>query len=636
MSSSAAEYLEQLRGRMTGAPGFNRPKHKKPEKSRQNVTTTRFDERAWERERTGNEALDQDITDLYVGSGNRSRDDEGNIPEVDEDYDYENNGEDREAYDNAPELVQDLWQALYKPVPRFRGKNEVFKDAKLNRRILEEVMSHPDYERLHDLTMTDQTMATMATHTFMNTLREIIRRNQQQVQESNGTKQQIMQGTFPGQGGGQGQPGQGQPGQGGGQGQAGDGPEDDDENEGQGQGQGGKGQGDDEGDDENEGQGEGSGDGQGESDERPDPMENDAGGSGHDQYDDDESLTGNGDGMDDESDGKGEDHDTPDPDTIGDDDPLDLDDLDRAIHKAMEDTADEFDELDGLRKGIGLEDGQWQQMTAERRIAILDKLRTPQMKVLSEIVGRMKKFAMSMQAQKIIDAPEEAFDVETGDDIRRLLRSEYVYLGQDETKPIFYSKFMEKELLQYKLRGRENAGKGPIFVCIDKSYSMSGDPFNWAMAVAEALRRICFEQKRDYYATFFGTNNDRHRFDFEKGETDFDKVLEFLQAVANGGTQFDGVLTEALERTEEYGKRGAEKADIVFITDGQAHLTEEWIEDFNKRRTEHGTRVFSVFIGGAHDYHGAAPVKLLESFSDVVVPVRELSGNAAAAIFKAV
>lgn len=622
MSNNAADYLEQLRGRMSGVSAFNQPKRKKPVKSRQNITTTRFDERAWGREREGNAALDSDITDLYVGHGNRARDAEGNIPDVPEDYDYEGH-DDREAYDNAPELVQDLWQSLYKPVPRFREKREVFKDAALNRRILEEVQSHPDYERLHDLTMTDQTMATMATHTFMNTLREIIRRNQEAVQESNGDKQTICEGGIPGKGKGQGQPGQGQGGQ---SPQPGEG-DDEDENE------------QEEQEGEGEGQGDGDGDGEGDTDERPDSIENDEGGSGHDQYDEDEDDDLNqpdGPGMDDESDGKGEDHDEPDPDTIGDDDDLDLDDLDRAIHKAMEETANEFDELDGLRKGIGLEDGQWGQMTADRRLSILNTLRTPQMKVLADIVGRMKKFAMSMQAQKIIDAPEEAFDVETGNDLRHLLRSEFVYLGQEETKPIFYSKYMEKELLQYKLRGRENAGKGPIFVCIDKSYSMSGDPFNWAMAVAEALRRICSEQKRDYYATFFGTNNDRHRFDFPKGESDFDKILEFLQSAANGGTQFDGVLTEALERTEEYGKRGAEKADIVFITDGQAHLTDEWIADFNERRTEHGTRVFSVFIGGAHDYYGAAPVKLLEQFSDVVIPVKELSDRAVADIFKKV
>ena len=609
---NAAEYLEQLRGRMSGVSAFNAPKRKdKREKSRQNITTTRFDERAWKRQRERNEALDRDITDLYVGHGNRRRDESGNIPDVPDDYDYENN-DDREAYDNAPELVQDLWQTLYKPVPRFREKKEVFKDAALNRRILEEIQSHPDYERLHDLTMTDATMATMATHTFMDTLRQIIKRNQEQVQESNGTKQTICDGGIPGQGGGQGQgePGQGPPQQGGGQG---DDEGDDEGDEGQGQGQG---DGDDQGD-----QGEGQGD--------------PGSGSGTDQYDDEDLTNPDGDGMDDESDGQGEDHEG-DPEAIGDDDLDDLEDLDRAIHKAMEDTADEIDELEGLRKGIGLEDGQWGQMSAERRIEILNTLRTPQMKVLAEIVGRMKKFAMSMQAQKIIDAPEEAFDVELGDDVRRLLRSEFVYLGNEHTKPVFYAKFLEKELLQFKLRGRDNAGKGPIFVCIDKSYSMSGDPFNWAMAVGEALRRICAEQDRDYYVTFFGTNNDRHRFDFPKGETDFDKVLEFLQSVPNGGTQFDGVLTEALERTEEYGKRGAEKADIVFITDGQSHLDQPWIDDFNERRHEHGTRVFSVFIGGAHDFYGAAPVQLLETFSDVVIPVKELRGDAVADIFKAV
>lgn len=604
--TAAADYLESLKARMSGNNPFNprQFKRKKPPLARQTVVTTRFDERAWARQRERTDTLETDITDLYVGHGNRTRRDE-EIPDVPEDYDYENNGDDREAYENAPELVQDLWQTLYKPVPRLRNPKEIVKDARLNQKIMDEVTSHPDYERLHDLTMTDATMATMATHTFMNTLKEILRRNQEEVQQSN----QDREGTGPTGPGGIPIP---MPGQGGGQG--------DQEGDGQGDTQGqGNDQGDGDGDD---------ADGDGE----PDQQEGDGGDQGgHDQYDDEDDLTDeDGDGMDDEPDDKGEDH-----EGDGESD-LDLDDLDRAIHQAMQDAADEFEELDGLRKGIGLDDGSWAQMSPDKRLSMLEKLRTPQMKVLSEIVGRMKKFAMSMQAQKIIDAPEEAFDVELGNDIRRLLRSEFVYLGHEDTKPFFYQRYLERELLQFKLRGKENAGKGPIFVCIDKSYSMSGGPFNWAMAVAEALRRICNEQQRDYYATFFGTNDDRHRFDFPKGETDFDKVLEFLQSAANGGTQFDGVLGEALQRCEEYGERGAEKADIVFITDGQARLTDEWVKDFNERREEHAIRVFSVFIGGARDYHGAAPVKLLESFSDIVIPVSDLRDDSAADIFKMV
>lgn len=565
-------------------------KRKEVEKSRQQVIETRFDVKAWKQEREDSEHLQRDITDLFVGEGGRQRDERGQIPDLPDDYDDEE-PDGREPFENAPELIRDLWQTMYKPSPRFRNQKETFKDTRLNRKILKQVIEHPNYDKLHDLTMSDSSMATMATHAFMDTLKSIVVQNQQAVRQSNRDRMDKEndgnpdgpQISIPG-----GYPAPSPDGE-----YEGDGDGDEGDGEGDGQQEGDNSQGNDSADDIN-----------------LDDLMND-------DYDDEL-----GDG---EPDGQGEDHE-------GEGD-IDESELERAINQAMDEALDEADEIENIRRGIGLGKGEWAQMDPKQRLALLEKFKSPQMKALADIVGRMKRFAMSMQAQKIIDAPDEAFDVETGNDLRRLLRGEYVYLGTEETKPYFYFKYAESDLLQYKMRGKEDAGKGPIFVCIDKSGSMSGQPFNWAMAVAESLRRICQDQDRDYYVTFFGNNHDRHRFDFPKGANDVSKVLEFLSAVANGGTQFDGVLTEAVDRCVEYGQRGHEKADIVFITDGQANLSEEWIEDYNAKREEHSIRQFSVFIGGAHDYYGSAPVEFLRKFSDHVISANELTEAAAEKIF---
>ena len=158
------------------------------------------------------------------------------------------------------------------------------------------------------------------------------------------------------------------------------------------------------------------------------------------------------------------------------------------------------------------------------------------------------------------------------------------------------------------------------------------------MGVAEALRRFAAEEDRDYYAMFFGNNNDRERFEFPEGKGPFDKVLAFLGTQANGGTQFDGVLTEALEKaTTSYDQEGKGKADIVFITDGMAHLDESWIEGFNKERTRTGVRMYSVYIGGSYDYgHTGGPLGLLEKISDACIPVAELKPEAVAEVFQKV
>jgi uncharacterized protein with von Willebrand factor type A (vWA) domain len=313
-------------------------------------------------------------------------------------------------------------------------------------------------------------------------------------------------------------------------------------------------------------------------------------------------------------------------------------DLDRMANKMLEAAEKEASELDGLRKGIGLEDGEWHSMSPEERMAMADRMRTPEMKALSEVIGQMKRFALGVRATRVNDVPHEAYDVETGNNLARLLKAQYALLGNEQTKYEFYRRYFDKELLQFKMRGTEEVGKGPIVVCIDKSGSMNGAPFRWAMAVAEALRRFASDEDRDYYAMFFGANSDRNRFDFPDGKGPFEKVMSFLSCVANGGTQFDGVLTEALEKASKmYDATGKGKADIVFITDGLAHLSDEWINQFNAERERVGVRVYSVYIGGAYDMSGrTGPTGILGRVSDVVIPIKELKPESVKKIFEQV
>lgn len=291
-------------------------------------------------------------------------------------------------------------------------------------------------------------------------------------------------------------------------------------------------------------------------------------------------------------------------------------------------------------------------MSPEQRLDLAEQLMTPDMQALSEMVGKMRRFALGVKSTKVIDAPEEIYDVQLGNDLRHLIRSEYALLATRETSYEFYRKFFDRELLQFALRGTEDVGKGPIVVAIDKSGSMSGTPFHWAMGVAEALRRFSMEDDRDYFVMFFGSNNDRERFDFtkgweqreaENGRTPFEKVLTFLSCQANGGTQFDGVLNEAVERCRQnFDNDGQSKADIVFITDGYAHLDESWIEQFNEQRAEIDARMFSIFVGGARDMHhyggtrNDGPIELLKKLSDAVIPVQELTGESVKDIFAAI
>ena len=502
-------------------------------------------------------------------------------------------GGERKPFDAAPELTEGLFHTFYKADPHLASKRDIERELFPVRKLLEEMQQNPKLTELQDMTINDPVTSTVALDAIQETVKEYL------------TRVQDIEMPMPGGG------------QGGGQGRG----------QGQGQGQGGA-----------QGQQGSKGDGGGKGPGKAQDSDAKTEGDGDIGEEADEDLSGDGSG--DEFDAESEDamnREEAEWEQAYDDALGDLD-LDRLANAALEAAHSEVAELDGLRKGIGLEDGEWQSMNPESRLAMADKLRTAEMKELAEVIGRMKRFALGVKATRINDVPHEAFDVETGNDLRRILRPQFALLGSKETTYEFMRRYAEKELLVYKMRGTEDVGKGPIVIAIDKSGSMGGSPFRWAMGVAEALRRFAAEEDRDYYCMFFGNNNDRERFDFPQGKGPFDKVMAFLGTQANGGTQFDGVLTEALERASKaFEDGGKSKADIVFITDGMAHLDDQWIKEFNKERNRVGVRVYSVYIGGAYDTrHHDGPLGLLEKISDATIPVSELKPESVEQVFRKV
>lgn len=496
----------------------------------------------------------------------------------------EHRGGTRTGFEPAAELVHDLSMALYKADPTLIPATEVAREVYPVHKLIKEILENPRLQELQEVTANDPLMTLLGVKAMSDTVREFIGRipppppPPQPKPEGKGDKDEDGDGAQESE---DGEPGGG----------AGEEPGDGDGTAGQ------------------PGEGEGEADGGGESTE---------GEGGEGEPSEEESMEADWQAMFDEL----------------------LKDLDieRVATKALDAATDEVEELETLRRGIGLEDAEWQTMSPEQRLAMADRLRTPEMKLLAEAIGQMKRYALGIKASRIIDVPHEAYTVEAGNDIRRVLPSELALLATPETSYEFYRRYADRQLLQLKLRGKELVGKGPIVACIDKSGSMNGGPFTWAMAVAESLRRFAAEEDRDYCAIFFGTNSQRVRFDFPGGKGPFEKVLAFLSVKADGGTAFDGVLDEAMQAASTtYDTEGKGKADILFITDGLASLTPEWIAKYNAERQRVGVRQFSVYIGNAGDMVGrTGPEQLLAKISDVVIPVRDLRPQAVKEVFERV
>lgn len=595
-AAQAQSFIDRVKAQMAkkgvgGGGGFAAGGFKPRERHTDVIRTNRFDKWSYQTARRA-ESIDEMVTDLALG-------------------DVAKGGE-RQGFEQSPELVEAMYHLFHKSAPELREKREIDPKLRAVLRITQEMLDNPRLTDLQEYTATDEAMSTMATASMLEPLQQILSR----MDPPPPPPEPPQPGGNPGGGGGQG----GQPGGGGG------GQPDPNAPQGPEGGQGGQ-PGGDQGD---PGQDPGEGGGDEGNGPPPPPEEHDA---EEEEEQPEEDLT---EGADQEFDPQQQYEDDLAEWEKQFDSMMDEIDIDRLANRALEQTFKDVSEVDNLRKGIGIEDGVWATMDPSERLAMVAQLQTEEMKALAEIIGRMRRFSLGVKATRVNDVPHEAYDVELGRDIPHVLKSEFALLSNPVTSLEFYRKYTDGELLQYKLRGTEEVGKGPIVMCIDKSGSMNGQPFRWALAVAEALRRFAAEDDRDMYVMFFGSNNDRVRFEFPQGKCEFQKLMAFLGTVANGGTEFDGVLTEALQKAQTYfDGEGKGKADIVFITDGQSRLSDQWIADFNKERERVQVRVYSVFVGGAYDMrYGEGPLGLLEKISDATIPVKDLTPESVKTVFQ--
>ena len=302
----------------------------------------------------------------------------------------------------------------------------------------------------------------------------------------------------------------------------------------------------------------------------------------------------------------------------------------QAMRSAEQDALNEIEETAELLEAWGTEPGQLTQLPPEQRLELAKKLAGKnKLKKLAKMIGRFRRIAIHSQKTKITHGLDEVHDMELGDELEKVLPSELIKLNHPQLEQDFKRRFIEKELLQYQLRGKENAGKGPIICCVDSSGSMDGECEMWAKAVTLALLEIAQMQKRAFAVIFFGAESDPlETIEIKKGEKNvISKVIQIAEYYLGGGTDFEKPLTAALELIE---KTEFKKADIVFVTDGYCDVQDEWLEDFMKRKTNKEARIHSVLVemDSSND--------TVDSFSDQVSTVTDLTLDNAVEIFQGV
>ncbi|MEM4234965.1 MAG: VWA domain-containing protein [Candidatus Methanomethylicaceae archaeon] len=215
-------------------------------------------------------------------------------------------------------------------------------------------------------------------------------------------------------------------------------------------------------------------------------------------------------------------------------------------------------------------------------------LSTQKLQRILALAGRMREVIAAERAKRPLPAPDQV-DIVLGNDVLNLVPSELALLSDPELEDIFYRKYVENALLQFKRIEKPRLGKGPFVVCIDESGSMQGPREEWAKALALALMTQARAEGRRFGVVCFGSRSEvRSLFDPKPSE-----LLPFLNRFYGGGTDFEAPLAEAIRLIQHEDH----DADVIFVTDGEAAVSKEFLVDFHNARERLGFKVLGVQVG---------------------------------------
>jgi uncharacterized protein with von Willebrand factor type A (vWA) domain len=273
--------------------------------------------------------------------------------------------------------------------------------------------------------------------------------------------------------------------------------------------------------------------------------------------------------------------------------------------------------------------GQGGRMSAGERLELGRYLaRNRKLGELARMVGRMKQDARAIRHKTLERGVAEAYDVERGADLGRLIPSELVAMHHPSLARDFRARLLEGKLLQYRLRQDEQKGKGPMIACIDVSSSMQGEKELWAKAVGLTLMDIARRHRRLFRAVLFSSGDTMKVLDLNRErryEPELAKVIEMAEYFPGGGTDFERPIDAAVALLDQ---RKLKRGDIVMITDGECQVSPEWLAHLRERKDALQFSIFAVLVDV-----GSAQTSSLTQFADRITSVKKLSESDTREIF---
>lgn len=238
----------------------------------------------------------------------------------------------------------------------------------------------------------------------------------------------------------------------------------------------------------------------------------------------------------------------------------------------------------------------------EDKLRLADRLaRSAKLADLVAMAGRVRRIALQKRASVIRETREAIVGVTVGDDLARALPNELVLLAAPATRPLFFRKLVEGQLLQHERQGEERLGGGPIVICLDGSGSMAGGKEVWSKAVMLAYLAIAERECRDVLVCQFGEAGQQRVFELlyrtAPREVTRERVLDAVECFLDaGGTDLEGPLRWAASKIRPAAGAFA-RADVVALTDAETSFTPAFLDWWHRERERLDFHTFGVLIG---------------------------------------
>lgn len=226
----------------------------------------------------------------------------------------------------------------------------------------------------------------------------------------------------------------------------------------------------------------------------------------------------------------------------------------------------------------------------------------PSIVELAELIGRSGcSETEEIKGKFLHSSKSDISGVTVGDNLNCVMPSEMALLGDKSTENVFYHRYSQKRLQVFASASSSTKkpieDKGPIFMCIDTSGSMCGEPEKMAKTLALAVAIIAQRSNRPLVLV-----NYSHRVSFfvltnlKKQKM---KLLSFLSKSYDGGNDENllfSFLFKELPQREEYNRfsNKFEGADLLVISDFSWCHIHKKVNKLLQENRDKGMRFYGV------------------------------------------